>query len=215
MYPDPLTALPSWLASGLALGVVASVVVAAVFALGERYIPDPERTGRRVSGTERRRDEVRSFFQAADEQFIEDHKLGATVVAFYLPERNVAVTFDPRVYLRLADGETFVILCEYEMPVASLGRRLPFDIGMGTNAGNRANTANGAKGGTTSAWRSPRAGSVDSAFDFLGLGRDADEDEVQSAYREQVKQLHPDQGGSQEAFQELQEAYATAKEHAN
>lgn len=220
MFPAPPTALPSWLVSGLALGAAASVVIAVVFVLGERYIPAPDRSGRadrRVGGVERQRAEIRSLFRAADEPFFEDYEVRGATVAFYLPDRDVAITFDPRAYLRLADGPTYVVLCEHEMPATALGRRLPFDIGVA--AGERATGAGrygshaGPRGGPRAA--AERGDPVGDAFEFLGLGRDADANQVQSAYREQVKHLHPDQGGTEEEFKRLQEAYTTAKEYAD
>ncbi|WP_053947612.1 J domain-containing protein [Halolamina sediminis] len=220
MFPAVSTGLPSWLVSGLLLGVAASVVVALVFALGERYIPDPDRSGQRVGGPGRQRAEIRAVFDAADEPFLEDYEIGTTTVAFYLPDRNVAITFDPRAYLRLVDGPTHVVLCEHEVPGATIGRRLPFDLGVdaseratgaGPRGGSRARA--GGRGGPRAA--ATRGDPVGDAFEFLDLERDADADEVQTAYREQVKELHPDQGGSEEEFKRLQEAYSTAKEYAS
>jgi len=213
VLPAPLTALPSWLVSGLALGAAASVVIAVVFALGERYIPAPDRNDRgdrRVGGAERQRAEIRALFRAADEPFFEQYEIRGTTVDFYFPDHDVAVTFDPRAYLRLADGPTYVVLCEYEMPAATLGRRLPFDIGVDAGARAAGSGPYGSRAGPRA-----RADPVGDAFDVLGLGRDADTDDVQSAYREQVKELHPDQGGSEEEFKRLQEAYTTAKEYAS
>ncbi len=224
VLPAVSTGLPSWLVSGLLLGVAASVVVALVFALGERYIPDPDRSGRRVGGPGRQRAEIRAVFDAADEPYLEDYELGTTTVAFYLPDRDVAITFDPRAYLRLADGPTHVVLCEHEVPGATIGRRLPFDLGVdaseraagaGPRGGRRGRAGpRGGPGGARGA-TAPRGDPVGDAFDFLDLDRDADADEVQTAYREQVKELHPDQGGSEEEFKRLQEAYSTAKEYAS
>jgi hypothetical protein len=218
-----LPALPQWLLSGLLLGVAASVVVAAVFALGERYIPNPEPSGRHVGGARRQRAAIRAFFEDIDEPFYEDYEVGSTRVAFYLPRRDVALTFDPRAFLRLDGTGTFVILCEHELRIAALARRLPFDVGRPTGGRTSGNRTTGRRsrgrrwswerGGTEA--RAPRGKAVDDAFDTLGLTRDADEAAVKSAYREQVKEVHPDQGGSQEAFQRLQDAYATAKEHAS
>ena len=226
MLPAVPTTLPPWLVSGLLLGVAASVVVAVVFALGERYIPDPERSGRRVGGPGRQRAEIRAVLDAADEPFLEDYELGTTTVAFYLPDRDVAITFDPRAYLRLVDGPTHVVLCEHEVPGATIAHRLPFDLGV--DARSRA-TGAGPRGGRSGprgarARAGPRGAPgaapgrgdpVGDAFEFLELDRDADADEVQSAYRDQVKDLHPDQGGSEEEFKRLQEAYTTAKEYAS
>jgi len=55
---------------------------------------------------------------------------------------------------------------------------------------------------------------VVSAFSELGLPTDADADAVKRAYRERVKDTHPDRGGDEEAFRRVQEAYATASDHA-
>jgi curved DNA-binding protein CbpA len=38
---------------------------------------------------------------------------------------------------------------------------------------------------------------------------------VKAAYREQVKDAHPDHGGDHEEFQRVREAYVTAKNHAD
>lgn len=48
---------------------------------------------------------------------------------------------------------------------------------------------------------------MDSAFDVLDLDRDADADEIEQAYRERVKQAHPDQGGSAAEFRRVRDAY--------
>jgi ferredoxin len=48
---------------------------------------------------------------------------------------------------------------------------------------------------------------MDSPFDVLGLDRGADETEVERAYREQVKEAHPDQGGSAAEFRRVRSAY--------
>ncbi|MFB6206872.1 MAG: ferredoxin Fer [Haloglomus sp.] len=46
-----------------------------------------------------------------------------------------------------------------------------------------------------------------SPFEILGVEPDADDGAVVDAYRERVKETHPDQGGSIEAFRAVQEAY--------
>lgn len=46
-----------------------------------------------------------------------------------------------------------------------------------------------------------------SPFDVLGLDDDADEADVERAYRERVKEAHPDQGGTVEEFQLVRRAY--------
>ena len=46
-----------------------------------------------------------------------------------------------------------------------------------------------------------------SPYDALGLNPDADEDAVVRAYRERVKQVHPDHGGSVAEFKHVRRAY--------
>ena len=46
-----------------------------------------------------------------------------------------------------------------------------------------------------------------SPFEILGVDPDADEAAVVDAYRERVKETHPDHGGSPEAFRAVKEAY--------
>lgn len=46
----------------------------------------------------------------------------------------------------------------------------------------------------------------------LGVGSGADSEAVRTAYREKVKETHPDRGGSTEAFQRVTEAYETLDE---
>lgn len=48
---------------------------------------------------------------------------------------------------------------------------------------------------------------MDSPFDILGIEPDADDVEIVRAYRERVKETHPDQGGSTSAFQLVRSAY--------
>lgn len=48
-------------------------------------------------------------------------------------------------------------------------------------------------------------------FDVLGINADADQTEVSRAYRQRVKETHPDQGGSKEAFVRLQRAYTAIR----
>lgn len=47
-----------------------------------------------------------------------------------------------------------------------------------------------------------------SPFDVLQIDADADEEEITQAYRQRVKEAHPDQGGSISEFQRVQTAYA-------
>jgi ferredoxin len=50
---------------------------------------------------------------------------------------------------------------------------------------------------------------MDSPFDVLGLERGVDADEIEQAYRERVKEAHPDQGGSAAEFRRVRDAYET------
>jgi hypothetical protein len=59
--------------------------------------------------------------------------------------------------------------------------------------------------------RAPRSSdrpSLAEAYDTLGLDTDADEEAVKAAYREKVKDVHPDtDGGDEERFKEVNRAY--------
>lgn len=216
MLAELLAALPAWLVTGLLLGGVLSVGVAVLFAVGVRLSPDTggRSYGRRVSGTTRRHAEIRDYLGRIDERYAEAVTLFGRQVAFYLPEREVAITFDPQTYFGLtnADPEAtgnvefdadpdpeglFVVLIEEEMPGHHLGRRLPFDvpdIHLGPESA---------------------PDPVAEAFDTLGLETTADTQRVEAAYRERVKEVHPDQGGDRETFTEVREAYTTALNHAD
>lgn len=192
--------VPPWVLAGVALGVAASVVVAVVFYLGQRLFPEKASSVEGTpSGDARRRGEIRAYLAAIGERFLEDHAVGGVVVPFYLPARGVAVTFDAHDYFRLEGENVHAVLCEHEMPGRGLGRRLPFDV-------------------TEPDWgagpeRTRRNDRVADAFAELGLTAGADADEVKRAYRERVKETHPDRGGDEAAFRRVQDAYATASDH--
>jgi len=199
VHQEWLSVLPPWLVLGLVGGGLASVVVAGAFVLGGRLFPDqPTPSGGRIDGSTRRRAEIRSYLRDISEPFAEDHEIHGRTVEFYLPARDVALTFDARAYFELERAGTYTVLCEYEMPGRALGRRLPFDVPeVRTDA------------------EFDRSDPVAAAFDRLDLSRDASTEEVRHAYRDRVKRVHPDNGGSQAEFKRLQEAYATAREHAD
>jgi hypothetical protein len=233
--------LPGWLVGGLALAAAFTLGAALLFLLGPRLLPPPETDrGRRVDD-DRRREEIRGFLRYIGEPFVEDHQVGGETVAFYLPERDVAVTFDPRAYFRFEGAATHAVLAEHEMPGAALGHRLPFETptpgshaagGDGRDGGvGRAGTGDwqgsgsrdvgargvGARDGVAArredaALGPATGGSTAAAFATLGLPPSAGVEAVRDAYREQVKAVHPDQGGDREAFQQLREAYAVALE---
>jgi len=51
-----------------------------------------------------------------------------------------------------------------------------------------------------------------SPYDTLRVDSDADEDELKRAYRERVKETHPDLGGSEAAFKRVEQAYEQLSE---
>jgi hypothetical protein len=204
--------LPTWLLAGVAMGVVAVVLVAGIFVAGDRFFPAPPTDGRRrIDGTVRRRAEIRDFLGSIDERFVEDATVHGHTVAFYLPVREVAITFDPRAYFGIEGEGTYAVLCEHEMPGAQLGRRLPFEVPEQSTA-----SAGGSDGGPDPHRdRSPGPVPVRTAFSRLGLQPGADAEQVKAAYRRRVKDAHPDAGGDSESFKRLREAYTTAREHAD
>jgi len=202
-----ISAVPPWILLGVALGGIASAFAAVVFYLGNRFVAPSVAAagdGRTAAGDERRRREIREYLTAVDERFREDHALGDVAVPFYLPERGVAITFDAHDYFRLEGEGVYTVLCEHEMPGRGLGRRLPFDVIEPERGPGRPG------GGSAGGGRDP----VAAAFAELDVARDADADEVKRAYRERVKETHPDQGGDEESFRRVREAYATARNHA-
>lgn len=50
------------------------------------------------------------------------------------------------------------------------------------------------------------------AYDALDIERGASQDSIKSAYREKVKEVHPDSGGDEEAFKRVNRAYETLQE---
>lgn len=186
--------LPWWLVVGVLLGLAVGVLIAAVFVVGFRLFPD-ERRGPTATGEDRKRAEIRRYLRAIDEAFIENYDLSGSTVEFYLPQRDVAITFDARAFFRIEATDSSGVLVEHEMPGIHLGRRLPFET---PDLTAHADTDEAAM----------------VAFAVLGLPTDANEAEIRAAYREKVKRVHPDQGGDREAFERVREAYVTARAHA-
>lgn len=54
---------------------------------------------------------------------------------------------------------------------------------------------------------------MESPYDVLSISSDADDDEVERAYRRRVKETHPDLGGTPEAFLRVKTAYETIVEY--
>lgn len=201
-----LFGLSDWLIAGLVLGVLFSLVAAGIFFAGTRLFPGPETDrGRRASAEDRRRVEIRAYLHAIGEEFAEEHPVDGQRVDFYLPGRDVAITFDARAYFRLEGTKTNPVLVEHELPGGALGPRLPFET--------PAPDLGGVEGVTDE--RMAVNDPIADAFDALDLPVSATLAEVKGAYREEVKRVHPDQGGDPEAFQRLREAYTVAKEAAN
>lgn len=191
--------IPDWLLLGLLFGLLLSLAVASVFALGSRLFPDRESRGETRSGETRRRMEIRQYLQAIDEPFAEDHFVGTHTVAFYLPKRDVAITFDPRAFYAIERSSTHAVLVEHEMPGIYLGTRLPFET---------PETVLGSPDEEEQS-RSIDIDRSSAALAVLGLPSNATEQQIKDAYREKVKAVHPDTGGDPEAFRQVNEAYAT------
>jgi hypothetical protein len=220
-----LFGFPTWLVAGLALGVTFAFLITVVFVAAERLFPDDDGPRRRrpQRGEQMRREEIGYYLDAIDEPYEVDARVEGHDVSFFLPDRDVAVTFDARAYLSLRDSNVYAILVEHEMPGVHLGNRLPFETpSVGPDSGTTAAGVGGVgRGGATargSAWRSSSGADPDeirTSFAVLGLAPGASWDEVRSAYRQRVKEVHPDHGGDEESFHRVQEAYATASEHAD
>jgi hypothetical protein len=188
--------LPHWLLVGVGLGLASSAGVAVLFVTAVRLFPAAP-VERSDGGERRRRTEIRDYLDAIDEQYAEDHLVEGQSVAFYLPRRDVAVTFDPRAYYRIDRSDTDAVLVEHELPGFQLGTRLPFEApDVDPESGESAVDPLGA------------------ALAELGVSTDAELSEVRAAYRRRVKETHPDHGGDEEEFRRVREAYTTAREHA-
>jgi len=180
---------------GFVLLLGLSVVFALVFVAGVRLFPTkPVETGQRSSEW-KRSTEIRAYLDAVDEQYLEERRIHGHPVAFYLPERDVAITFDAQVYFRLGNVPTVAILVEHEMPGGHLGARLPFE------------TPEPEYEVSESRSTAP----PERPFAVFGLSPSASEDELRAAYRERVKDVHPDMGGDEETFRRVREAYTAAK----
>ncbi|WP_129114923.1 J domain-containing protein [Halegenticoccus tardaugens] len=198
MLPEWLSFVPPWLLVGLGLGAAVTALFAGIFVVGDRLYPTaPIDESRRIDGTARRRAEIRDYLSSIGEPFVEDHSIHGRTIAFYLPARDVAITFDAHAYFHIERSGTYAVLCEHEMPGAAIGRRLPFET-----PERDADFVD-----------APDA--VRAAFGRLGLPATASVGDVRSAYRSQVKDAHPDHGGDREEFRRLREAYAVASDYAD
>jgi hypothetical protein len=186
--------LPEWLVVGLWLSAGVGVLIVVIFATGARLYPSRGTTATYSTSEGRRRVEIRQYLSGIGEEFAEDHFVEGQHVAFYLPKRDVAITFDARAYFRIERSPTYAVLVEHEMPGMHLGDRLPFetpDLSEEDDEG--------------------RLDPAEAAFAILGVPRGATLPEIKHAYREKVKEVHPDHGGDREDFQQVREAYTAAK----
>jgi hypothetical protein len=197
---DAVFGLPHWLVVGLGLGVASSVLAAVLFVVADRLYPASGARRRRREGEGRRRGELRDYLEAIGEPYAEDHPVDGQPVAFYLPERDVAITFDARAYYRIDRTPTHPVLVEHEMPGVHLGDRLPFEVPDADFGPEEVEEGH----------RDPGT----AAFEELGVSASASLEEVKAAYRRKVKEVHPDQGGDEDEFKRVREAYTTAKRHA-
>ena len=203
MVHNVLVDLPAWLLWGVALGLLGSVAAAGVFLVGVRLFPTQTPEGAGPSGDARRRVEIREYLDTIGETYAEGRAVEGETVAFYLPERDVAITFDPRAFYRIDRSATHAVLVEHEMPGINLGYRLPFETPT-VDDGSDAATDD----------LSPDVSDSDArtaALATLGLPAEASSEEIRAAYRERVKEVHPDHGGDEESFKQVREAYTTAK----
>nr|WP_282594692.1 J domain-containing protein [Halomarina salina] len=198
--------MPNWLVLGVLIGVGLSAIVAGTFVLGRHLYPDPPiRSGVGEDTESRRRTEIREYLSRIDEPFAESHFVEGHTVDFFLPKRDVAITFDARAFLDIDEartGRTYPILVEHELPGRGLAGRLPFETP----------TVDFEDDVDEQATEGPFTEPNPAAFARLGLSANASEEQVRRAYRQRVKTAHPDQGGDPEAFRQLQEAYASARE---
>jgi len=185
--------LPEWLVVGLWLSVGVGVLIGAIFVAGARLYPHQPSNATYTAGEGRRRVEIRQYLSAIGEEFAEDHFVEGQHVAFYLPKRDVAITFDARAYFRIERSPTYAVLVEHEMPGMHLGDRLPFETP------------------DVSDDEDEHVDPTEAAFAILGVPHGASLSEVKRAYRRKVKEVHPDHGGDREEFQQVREAYTAAK----
>ncbi|CAM2847180.1 MULTISPECIES: J domain-containing protein [Halobacterium] len=194
----------AWLAWGAAITGGVTVVAAALFVAGQRLFPAGDSHGPTgESGEWKRRREIREYLHAIGEPFAEDHVVAGRSVAFYLPQRDVAVTFDAGAYFSIRSADTAAVLAEHELPGWAIGGRLPFETPDVSDVFEAASAAESDSDG---------AAAIEDAFETLGVSRGASDTELRAAYQDRVKDAHPDHGGDREAFERVREAYAVAQQ---
>lgn len=183
------TGFPPWLITGVLLGLVAAILVFVVYLVGVARFDDGTAP---FSGDPNalRMAEMRAYFAAIGEPVQEHVVVDGHDVAFWLPDRDVAITFDARTYFDLDRAGVTAVLIEHEVPGDQIGGRLPFET--------------------------PTLGRPDAASDdrswarrVLGVDDSADADAIDDAYRDRIKEAHPDLGGDAEELADVLEAYET------
>lgn len=185
--------MPEWLAFGLGVTVVVSAAITALFVVGVRRYPTRRTPVADHTDDAKRRAEIRAYLSSIGERYAENFPVDGHTVDFYLPDRDVAVTFDARTYFRIESTGTHPVLVEHELPGAQIGHRLPFD---------------------TPRPERPVNEPTEAAFETLALPTSASPNDIEQAYREKVKDVHPDHGGDVSTFLRLRKAYAAAKSYA-
>lgn len=170
------------------LGAIAALVVLLAFLVGTRWstASSPRRDKYDPDGL--RRAEVRAYLDAIGERAAEAATVDGVEVDFWLPDRAIAITFDAAAYFHLTEAGIETVLLEHEVPGDQLGSRLPFETPPIRTRTRRQDD---------SAW----------AHEVLDVDATADDRAIEEAYRDQIKAVHPDVGGSQEALIEVLEAY--------
>lgn len=188
-----VSAFPPWLINGILLGLAAAGTVLLIYVVGLRYLDDvPIPTPSDPNKV--RRAEIRAYLAAIGEPAIERAIVAGEEVAFWLPDRDLAITFAAETYFTLEERNIATVLVEHEVPGYQIGARLPFD--------------------TPPLHR--RTDGVDDdarwASSTLGVEPDADVAEIDAAYRERVLEAHPDRGGSRDELSDVLRAYEVLTE---
>lgn len=180
--------LPSWLIEGVALGLVLATAVLFVYLAGLRWFTLGRQQPTAEDPDRLRRAEVRAYLAAIGEPAVEGTAVADIPVDFWLPHRRVAITFDADVYFSLRDAEITAVLLEHEVPGESIGSRLPFE----TPRFERPTDD-----GDATSW----------AYETLEVDPDADWTTIKRAYRNKLKEVHPDHGGESTALMDVLDAY--------
>ena len=207
MLAQTLADLPAWLSRGVALGVGVTIVAAGLFWAGNRHLRAPGRGPARTRGDATRLAEIRAYLGQLDQPVLERHPLAGGEVAFYLPESDVAITFDPRTFYRVERTSTHAILLEHEVPIRTLGRRLPFETPEPASSAEDRRTGHRPPRG-----QDEKTNEYTRALSVLSASEDASERAIRRAYRARVKEVHPDHGGTIQEFRRVQEAYTTVQQ---